>query len=57
MVLNHPHGTHREAAMVMDKLGEYAGEYVARCAVGRCGYFGELPEMSISLVIIKIEMV
>ena len=32
---------HLEAAMVIRRRGQYAGEYVACCVTGRCGYFGE----------------
>jgi hypothetical protein len=31
-----------EAAIFMATSGRYAGFYVAQCAKGECGYFGEL---------------
>ena len=42
MLANYPHGGHKETATVVLTRGPYVGEYVARCATGRCGYFGEL---------------
>jgi len=34
-------GTFTEAAIYVPTQGRYAGQYVAACARGTCGYFGE----------------
>jgi hypothetical protein len=39
-------GWANETAVGMHTIGEFAGEYVASCRLGRCGYQGELPMMS-----------
>ena len=54
MLENYPHSTHKEAAMVLLTRGPYGGEYVACCAMQRCGYFGELLETSISPVLLNL---
>ena len=57
MLKDYPHGTHKEAVMVLLTRGQYAGEYVACCTARRCRYFGELLELSISPVLLTGEMV
>jgi len=31
----------KEAAIFIETVGAYCGEYVAKCAKNECGYFGE----------------
>ena len=42
MLENYSRGSHKEAVIVILTRGPHVGEYVARCATGRCGYFGKL---------------
>jgi hypothetical protein len=34
-------GTPKEAAVFIETVGPYCGEYVAKCAKNECGYFSE----------------
>ena len=46
---------HLETAMVMRRRGQYAGEYVACCVTGKCGYFGEHLKTSISPKLLTVK--
>ena len=46
------HNIQKEAVMVILTQGRYTRQYVACCATGKCGYFGELLETSIALALL-----